>query len=49
MVRFKQIGISLMFLDDFSSKIEVVKEKKDKSFRKDDIIKYKIRIINYVF
>ena len=38
-----------MFLDDFSSKIEVVKEKKDKIFRKDDIIKYKIRIINYVF
>lgn len=49
MVRFKQIGISLMFLDDFSSKVEVVKEKKDKSYRKYDINKYKIRIIIYVF
>lgn len=45
MVRIKQIGISLMFLDDFGSNIEVREEEKEKNYRKDDIKKYKIRII----
>lgn len=45
MVRIKQIGISLMFLDDFGSYIEVREEEKEKNYRRDDIKKYKIRII----